>query len=337
VPFKKPLFKPKGRSLPAVVPTNGGPPAEAQDAYEFWDPRIIDAVNVALAARRPLLVTGAAGTGKSTLALAVARELRRVFVKLVVTSRTEVGDLTAGFDQVRRLADAQAGGTVLPRWAYVEPGVLWWAFEPETAATRGHDDQAELTDEERKRLPQPTDPRSLDHVAPRAKGVPKVVVLIDEIDKAEPDLPNDLLEPLDRRGFAVPDHGWVGAETDVFVVITNNAERRLPPAFLRRCVQLELKPDQKEFFVAVAKAHFGARDDDLYGKVADEHLRYVTAAQARNRREPSTAEFLDTLRACLQFKEAPGTGQWEEIVRVAMWKESELPELPEVSASAPAD
>jgi MoxR-like ATPase len=326
VPFNNPLFAPQGRSLPEIVASDDGPP-EAHDAYTFWDPRIIDAVNVALAARRPLLVTGAAGTGKSTLALAVARELRGVFVKHVVTSRTEVGDLTAGFDQVRRLADAQAGGTVLPRWAYIEPGVLWWAFQPETAATRGHDADAELGEVERKRLPQPTDPRSLDHVDPHAAGAPDVVVLIDEIDKAEPDLPNDLLEPLDRRGFAVPDQGWIGADADVFVVITNNAERRLPPAFLRRCVQLELNPDDKDFFVAVAHAHFGARDDDdLYGDVANEHLRYCEAARARNRREPSTAEFLDTLRTCLKFNEAPGTGQWEEIVRVALWKESELPE-----------
>src|SRR5829696_2819593 len=97
---------------------------EDSDAYVFWDGRIVDAVNVALAAGRPLLVTGPPGSGKSTLARAVARELGWTFLKQVVTSRTEVVDLTARFDDVRRLADAQLQ-RLLADWAYVEPGVLW--------------------------------------------------------------------------------------------------------------------------------------------------------------------------------------------------------------------
>lgn len=319
MPFKRPLFKPS-RPVPRRSATGGGP-LEAHDAYTFEGTRIVDAVNIAMAARRPLLVTGAAGSGKSTLASAVAREMGWAYSQHVVTSRTEIGDLTANFDAVRRLADAQAEG-VLPDWCYVRPGVLWWAYSPTTAPTRGHDPKTELEDDQLPRLPPVIDPRVRDDEA-----TDDIVVLIDEIDKAEPDLPNDLLEPLDRRSFTVPGVPPIEAGTEVFVVITSNGERRLPPAFLRRCVQLDLPGGTDELLVRIARVHFGPRRDTLFADVAREHLRFVEAARAKNRREPSTAEFLDTLRACLHFREAPGTGQWEEIVRVALWKESELPEL----------
>src|SRR3954469_18458424 len=98
--FANPLFTPR----PSV---RGGTADEDVDAYVFWDTRIVGAVNVALAARRPLLVTGPAGSGKSTLARAVARDLGWTYLKRVITSRTEIDDLTARCDDVRRLADAQ--------------------------------------------------------------------------------------------------------------------------------------------------------------------------------------------------------------------------------------
>jgi len=319
LPFDNPPFKPSGRALPEPSAVKDGEPPEARDAYDFRDMRIVAAVNVAMAARRPLLVTGDPGSGKSTLARAVAREMGWTYIEKVVTSRTEIADLTAGFDAVRRLADAQIAGHLLPDWTYVEPGVLWWAFAPETAATRGHDPAADLEDDkQRKRLPEVVDPRvpgdSLD-----------AVVLIDEIDKAEPDLPNDLLQPLDQQRFATREAGWIAAARDVFVLITSNGERRLPPAFLRRCVQLHLEASDSSFYEAVAKAHFGARKDGLFGAVAAEHLKYRDAAEKRNRRAPSTAEFLDTVRACIRYGERPGSAGWRAIVEAALWKESELP------------
>jgi MoxR-like ATPase len=315
VTFDNPLFTPTRRAQAASADGL----SEDDDAYVFHDSRIANAVNVAMAARRPLLVTGLPGSGKSSLARAVAREKNWTYVEHVVTSRTELADLTAGFDAVRRLADAQLH-RLLPDWAYVEPGVLWWAFAPGSAATRGHD-PAELNDKQKAALPAVRDLRQ------RNEGSqPDVVVLLDEIDKAEPDLPNDLLGPLDRIGFEAPGVGWIGAANDVFVVITSNGERRLPPAFLRRCAQLELQPADETFFVAVAHAHFGTRHDAMYQKIAADFIRYQEAARKRDRREPSTAEFLDTVRACLRFDEAPGSPRWRAIVEAALWKEPTLPE-----------
>jgi MoxR-like ATPase len=242
-----------------------------------------------------------------------------------MTSRTELSDLTAGFDAVRRLADAQVN-RLLPAWAYVEPGVLWWAFDPASAAARGHDASVELDEKQRAQLPDVEDPRVRED-----RDEEHVVVLLDEIDKAEPDLPNDLLEPLDRLGFLAPGNRPVDAAREVLVVITSNGERRLPPAFLRRCVQLELRlsddpAEQQRFFVAVARAHFGVREDDRYQVIAREFVDYRQAAAGRNRREPSTAEYLDTVRASLRFNVSPGTDSWKAIVEIALWKDADLPE-----------
>jgi MoxR-like ATPase len=316
--FANPLFAPTGRAI-RPPSSEGDEPPEDRHAYDFRDERIVTAVNVAIAARRPLLVTGPPGAGKSSLAQAVATEKDWTYAERVITSRTEIGDLTATFDAVRRLADAQVPA-LLPNWAYVEPGVLWWAFDAETAVTRGDPKRLDvLTDRQREQLPPLADVR-------RPGASPETVVLLDEIDKAEPDLPNDLLEPLDRLAFDALHAGTVEARNDVFVVITSNGERRLPPAFLRRCVQLELRPSDEAFFASVARAHFGPRDDALYEAVAADFVRYADAARSRNRREPSTAEYLDTLRACMRFDERPGSAQWLAIVETALWKEPELPE-----------
>lgn len=313
--FDNPLFTPARRTYDASTDEL----SEVEDAYVFHNSRIVNAVNVAMAARRPLLVTGPAGSGKSSLARAVAREKNWTYVERVITSRTELADLTAGFDAVRRLADAQIP-RLLPDWAYVEPGVLWWAFAPESAAIRGHD-PAELNDEQKAALPAVRDLRQRND-----DSQPDVVVLLDEIDKAEPDLPNDLLGPIDQMTFEASGIGWIEAAHDVFVVITSNRERRLPPAFLRRCAQLELQPTDETFFIEVAKAHFGTRSDAMYQNIAAHFIRYQGAARKRDRREPSTAEFLDTVRACLCFGEAPGSPGWLAIVEAALWKESTLPE-----------
>ncbi|MCA1701856.1 MAG: MoxR family ATPase [Actinobacteria bacterium] len=300
--FDRPLF------APVASESTADSSGENVTAYEF-DDHIVGAVNVAMAARRPLLVTGPPGAGKSSLAFAVARQLRWNYVQHVLTSRTELSDLTSGFDAVQRLADAQLQ-RLRPDWTYLRPGVLWWAFAPESAATLGHVDE------------KPPPVRD-----PRVKGsLPDTVVLLDEIDKAEPDVPNDLLEPLDLRGLQVREVGEVRAEHEVFVVITSNGERRLPPAFLRRCVHLHLSPTDSEFFVTVARAHFGARDDMLYSDVAVDFERYREAARNRSRREPSTAEYLDTVRACLRLDVRPGSAGWNAIVEAALWKDPELPE-----------
>ena len=114
-------------------PNDGAAPGS--QSYVYHDQRIVLAVNVAMVTRRPLLVTGAPGAGKSTLAADIARRLHWAYVSTTVTSRTRLDDLVARFDAVQRLNDAQASVAKEPE-AYLVPGVSWWAFNPGTAAAR---------------------------------------------------------------------------------------------------------------------------------------------------------------------------------------------------------
>ncbi|QUQ64296.1 AAA family ATPase [Kutzneria sp. CA-103260] len=309
--FDRPLFAPATTDVDLTNVT--GNPQVDRPVYRFSERRAVNAVNVAMAVGRPLLVTGPPGSGKSSLARGVAAELGWVYLEHVFTSRTELADLTCGADLVRRLADAQVQ-RLGPDWAYLRPGVLWWAFDAESAVRRGHgggiDPGVGLSD-------------------PRqgvSGDVHHTVVLLDEIDKADPDLPNDLLEPLDQRAFTAFGDVRVTARNEVLVVITSNGERRLPPAFVRRCVHLHLAPDSTEFFVSVARAHFGVRSDALYEEVAAVFHRLRRAATRLGRRVPSTAEYVDTVRACLRLGVRPGEPAWLSIMEAALWKDPQLPE-----------
>jgi MoxR-like ATPase len=245
--------------------------------------RIELAVNLALATGRPLLVRGRPGTGKSSLARAVADRLQWRYYEHVVSSRTQARDLLWSFDAVKRLSDAQVAraktdeASLAPDAAYITPGVLWWAFDRAQAAVRGAD-VAPLKD--------PADGDSA-----------RAVVLIDEIDKADPDVPNDLLVPLGSLHFDVEDVR-VEAEEPPLVIITTNDERDLPRAFLRRCVILELVPPADERLRQIARAHFPSdpADDVLTAILAS--YRAVQARQ-REREDPeaSVAEFLDAVAA----------------------------------------
>ena len=284
-------------------PGPGGTPGSR--GYVYQDSRIVLAVNVALAARRPLLVSGSPGSGKSTLAADVAAHLGWSFAGTTITSRTRQEDLVARVDSVRRLADAQAKN-LRDDDAYLVPGVLWWAFDADSAAAvAGH--AADIR----------TDPGQAGN---------GVVVLLDEIDKAEPDLPNDLLAPLDRFEIRVPTRGLITARSRVLIVITSNRERTTPPAFLRRCIALELSDDRPGFFIAVAESHFGARPDTLYGDIATRMLQLSQLAEDERRRKPSIAEYLDTVRASLEFGQrppteaSPGTALWMAIEEAALRK-----------------
>lgn len=258
-------------------------PEPGKESYVYHDPRIVLAVNVAIATRRPLLVTGVPGAGKSTLAADVASQMNWSYVSTTITSRTQIEDLVVRFDSVARLNDAQAQAAKEPA-AYLIPGVLWWAFGAESASE----------------LSAANDPR--EHPDKAKNGV---VVLLDEIDKAEPDLPNDLLGPLGEFAITVPGRGRIEAQSKVLTVITSNGERTMPPAFLRRCISLELDDDDLEFFVRVATSHFDQRDDNLYRDIARRTIELGERAEQERRRRPSMAEYLDTVRACVTFNERP--------------------------------
>ena len=283
--------------------------------------RIVLAVNVAIAAKRPLLISGPPGSGKSTLARYVAWVKQWRYLKQVVTSRTAAEDLLYRVDALQRLNDAQLKDrTLLPDFAYIDPGVLWWAFDRESAARRGGSvaDVAALGE----RFPKTS--RQVENV-----DTDDVVVLLDEIDKAEPDVPNDLLEPLDRGSFAV--RGIASEVTrrgEVLLIITTNGERELPPAFYRRCVVLSLEEISGDEKIAqltrIAALHFGSTHVALHNEIAAWFVSAADHARRNARREPSTAEYLDTVWACAELA---GTGApaavWTQVAELALWKHDE--------------
>lgn len=276
-----------------------------------YSPELELAVNVALAARRPLLLSGLPGTGKSTLAEDIAWKLDRRFYTQTITSRTTADDLQWTYDAVRKLSMAAGGAGKLDDKDFTRPGALWRAFSPDSAAKL---DEREAED-----------------------GRRDAVVLLDEIDKAEPDVPNDLLVVLDRREFAVRETGQHVKmdDRDVLIVITTNNERDLPPAFVRRCITFDIRfPDDKKdlarLFHEIARRHFKEATDRLIDKAFDLYDALRTSATAANVRQPSTAEFLDALRALERVKlaEPDADAQWERIATAAMWKHTKPPQLP---------
>jgi len=302
---------------------------EVPEQWHVFDRDSAQAIRAALASRRPLLVRGEPGVGKTQLAAAGAKVLKRPLVTRVVDSRTESRDLLWTFDAVMRLADAQTASSFLPAmeklWSkpgeptaeapsftkqnlrkaldvadYVRPGPLWWAFDWDSALQQATQSGATL----------PT---------LRGEDDPKNgrVVLIDEIDKADTDVPNGLLEALGAGQFSPQGRAEPVRIVEPFplVVVTTNEERVLPAAFVRRCFVLHLGlPDDQEkltkLLIERAEVHFpqaGDGRDALFHKAAT--LIADERAEARKRFVkplPGQAEFLDLVRAVLELGESDG-------------------------------
>jgi MoxR-like ATPase len=276
-------------------PIEGKTDSRTGDVYVFND-RIRLAVQVALATGRPLLVRGESGWGKSSLAAASARFLGWKFLETVITSRTQARDLQWELDLLLRLNDAQAHKADPDFRKYVRPGILWWAFQPGQALEQqGVFDAARGVDTKREPFTEPG-----------------IVVLIDEIDKADPDVPNNLLVALGSLEFRVEETGQlVRADKGrpPLVFITTNEERELPAAFLRRCIEIKLPaltaPDrdgsiQKKLLVDIMLAHglgggTPSLTRDYLEKAANMLIPTGTAEQEAV--IPSPAEFKDTILA----------------------------------------
>jgi MoxR-like ATPase len=292
-----------------------------------YTPEIKLSVNVALATGRPLLIIGATGCGKSSLAFNLARLMGRRYYEFVVTSRSQARDLFYRFDAVRRLGDSQSRVRHPPAddsseslWQshlpYVEPGPLWWILDRTGAERRGYPGDRD-----------PPFSSAVDPVIwePETCLGTSSLLLIDEIDKADPDFPSNLLVPLGSWQFTLEEVAMpvslVSGKTandpteHPLVVITSNRERELPDTFLRRCIVLEIPTPEPDQLLEIATTVFGPRDDRLYDTIADK------LEQLRGRDQLSIAEYLDAVQA-IQVLEASGE-LLSQIIERSAWRPTE--------------
>lgn len=217
------------------------------------------AVNAAVTLRRPLLVKGEPGTGKTVLAQEIAAALDAPLIEWNIKSTTRAHQGLYEYDAVARLRDGQLGDErVHDIRNYIKRGKLWEAFTSE-------------------RLP---------------------VLLIDEIDKADIEFPNDLLHELDRMRFDVYEtHETIIARERPVVVITSNNEKELPDAFLRRCFFHYIKFPDRETMQAIIDVHFPGIQKMLVSKAMD--IFYEVREVPGLKKKPSTSELLDWLKLLL--------------------------------------
>jgi MoxR-like ATPase len=228
-------------------------------------PDLALAVNAAVTLERPLLVKGEPGTGKTELARQVAASLSLPLIEWHVKSTTKAQQGLYEYDAVSRLRDSQLGDARVHDVAnYIRKGKLWQAFE-----------------------------------APS-----RVVLLIDEVDKADIEFPNDLLQELDRMEFHVYETGQtVRAQHRPVVIITSNNEKDLPDAFLRRCFFHYIRFPDAETLSAIVRSHFPGLRDSLLSAALTEFFEIRETPGLK--KKPSTSEMLDWLKLILAENLSP--------------------------------
>ena len=228
------------------------------DSYVATDDLKV-AVNAAVTLRRPLLVKGEPGTGKTVLAHEIAQAAGAPLIEWHVKSTTKAHQGLYEYDAVARLRDGQLGDARVHDIAnYIRKGKLWEAF---------------------------TSP-----------ALP--VLLIDEIDKADIEFPNDLLQEIDRMSFDVYETGErVTAKERPIVIITSNNEKELPDAFLRRCFFHYIRFPDRETMQAIVDVHFPGIEKKLVGRALD--IFYEVRDVPGLKKKPSTSELIDWLKLLL--------------------------------------
>ena len=218
---------------------------------------LMETVNIAVALQKPLLIKGEPGTGKTMLAQAVADALGKKLIIWNVKSTTKAQDGLYVYDVVQRLYDSQFGNAgVDDVKKYIKLGKLGEAFSADE----------------------------------------QVVLLIDEIDKADLEFPNDLLWELDRMEFYIPEtKETVQARQRPIVIITSNAEKELPDAFLRRCVFHYIEFPDRELMAEIVRVHFPSLDEALLTQVLEAFYRIRQLPSIK--KKPSTSEIIDWIRA----------------------------------------